>query len=201
MKKGDVMLKWLAPPSWEDLRSSPEYQKAKRIAEEFTPTEEVSYQWVYQHALDQYKDVTETISDLDRKADGMIRYLAPGSGLVSMAAGFIVFSGKHPELAAIMAIGAVFIIGAMALSALAVLPHQQCLAPSVESALASAVHFKNENHAKGYWATAIQMAIEVKAFVADYKARRIELSYNFFAIALAWLVLATLLALTVNYFL
>lgn len=183
------MKKWFNSLSWEEIQNKPSYKQASEYARNFEAIEGKSYQWVYTHALEQFRDVTDTINDLDRKAYNMIRYLAPSSGIVSLMAGIIALTANYPWIILVLFVGTVLIICAMTLSAFAVLPQQQCLLPTVTEAFSIANHFKTEEDAKAYWAACIQTATEAKSIVADLKARRIAISYKMFVAALAWLFL------------
>src|SRR5437016_7895 len=66
------------------VESSPELAQAAEFSRNFTPREGVNYEWVIAYAKDQWNSLETVFKQLDDKADGVIKYLSGGTGLLAI---------------------------------------------------------------------------------------------------------------------
>jgi hypothetical protein len=68
----------------ESIENHPDHQAAVAFMQTVEGKEGVDYQWVFDHAKLLWEDRQKTLSDLDAKADGIIRYLGGGTALFTL---------------------------------------------------------------------------------------------------------------------
>lgn len=193
------MIEWLKNPKWDDLKADAQYKETEKFAKEFEPQEGKSYKWVYNHALYQFNDITEALNDLDKKADSMIKYLAPSSGILGTVFVYFLSQGNYTGIIILVLFGVFLVIVSMALSVYSLMPLTQSMLPSIRQAIEAAEYFSDENQACGSFVTGIDLAIKMKRHINRIKAVRIKWSYRIFFIALFWLFFITPLIYVIFY--
>lgn len=175
-----------------------EYKKIYNYGKSFEPQKDISYEWIYNHSMKQYGEVVDTLKDMDKKADSMIKYLAPSSGLLSIVLGLISLNMNSVWLLISITTGVALLIGAMVFSLMAVKPMQQCILPTTTNALEIQEYFKDDNFAKGDFAICIEGAVQILSYVNHIKARRIDFSYRLFMGAVTWLLVTMIIFLFIS---
>jgi len=168
-----------------------DYNKAIDFANSFNPQSDCAYGWVYEHSLSLYNQTSESINDLDKKADNMIKYLVPGSGLLGLFVSYIALSRGNFMIGLYAFIGIIFVIGALIYAVSALMPSDYALLPSVKSALNKADNYPQTEQAKAKFASIIAIAISGQLSAIEYKYKKVDISYILFIYSIIWLFLLT----------
>jgi hypothetical protein len=86
--KESMLLRWR---QWQRAGSHPyqesaEYQQAVAFRQQFTPKDNIQYDWVCEYAQESYRWLHDIFSSLDEKADSVVKHLSSGTGLLALGA-------------------------------------------------------------------------------------------------------------------
>ena len=190
------VFKWFRPLNWEDIESDPNYIATRDFTKSFKPEKDVNYSWIYQHSKALFDDISAMIRNQDTKAENLMRYLAPGSGLIGIAlVWFNSLNGSELYINILVAVGMGFLILGMLSCLSALVPHQQASIPSVKDAVESCEYYNDGNRATAAFSKGIALAIAAKLVVNSRKASLLHLSYWFYAIGLIVLIVSMVIIL------
>lgn len=126
---------------------------------------------------------------LDDKADKMIRYLSPTSGILGIIS-ILITDGRYNDFIGIISLaGITLLVISIVLAAVSLKPCSHYLLPSVKEAIEAAEYYDNDELASGSFATGIGIAIEQNMTINEAKATLIQWSYGLFVFAVALLFL------------
>jgi hypothetical protein len=195
--------------SWADIKKHPQYLAAQKASEEFDPRDGISYQWMYDMALERLRDAKSTIINIDNKAHDMAKYLGPGSAILGTGFSILAFKGVTLLQGVLVVIGLAIV--SLVLSVIAsfrvVVPHQQTLGLPIKNIAEVIHHFAEaenvdtkksqavavEEKARGYCAIGIEESVAVLKIVADHKSARLKTSHIFFVVSFCLFLLAFLI--------
>jgi hypothetical protein len=168
------------------ITSDPEFQSARHFKEVIRPGSDTEYDWVCEHAKEQYERGRKTWSTVDDKANEVIKYVGGGTGLVTVG----VLTTLRPETAALVAYTVPAIIlswVAVTLAALARRPQAAAEPPSIETAFHYANAYKEGANVRflGQW----HLACEILDIALRRKTALLAWSVWSFLAALALLLL------------
>lgn len=194
------MRNWLRSLSKAELKSNSHYREAEEFARAYKPAKGRSYRWAYEDAIAAFDRATDAVGALDRKAESMIKYVAPGTGLLGLAFAILAHTLNISIYAGVLVVvGIVALLLSMVSCLLSLWPHRQTLTPGVHHAL-QCVDYEDydSEQAMGLFATGIDWATVGKIIVADLKAKYVRFGYASFIVGfvlifggLSWVVLAT----------
>ena len=183
----------LKPLSVSDIESHGDYKKAADFSDAFEPEKDKPYGWLYEHAMHLLRDANQSVAALDVKAENMVRYVGPGSGLMSIAVAWLA-SGEFfigSELARYVIIAGLTLFMFATISALlSLLPHHKAIAPPVDDVLGAIEKYDSKDEAMAKAATGIEISVEVMIIVAEEKAGYLLASYWAFFLGFALLAIS-----------
>jgi len=170
----------------KELRRNHRYREAEQFAQDYEPIKGRSYQWVYEDAVRAFNRATDAINTLDRKAEGMIKYVTPGTGLFGLAFAILAQAFDVSMYAGVLvAIGIAGLLASIISCLLSLCPHQQTLTPSVHRALQCADYEEYDSEqAIGLFTTGIGWATVGKIILTDIKATYLRFAYRSFTAGL-----------------
>lgn len=187
---------WFRPLKWSDIEAHPDYLAARTYTKAFNPNVAVDYSWIYEHSRVLFDDVSIMVRNLDIKAENLLKYLAPSSGLIGLALIWINSHGCNElYINVLITIGMAFLVFGIWSCLLSIMVHQQASVPSIENAIELAEYYKDKNRAMASFSTGIMSAIAVKLIVDNRKATYINWAYFFYAIAITITILCIILIL------
>ena len=158
-------------------------KEAIEYSKKYNPKKDKEYKWVYEHAKEQYDRVEHIFRTLDNKADSMIKYLSPTSGILGIALTYITSYKICSWISYIGLAGIFFIVIAVVLATLSLKPRNYVLLPSIRNAIEAAEYYENDNLASVSFATGIGIAVAQNMESNEFKAKFTKWSYWFFAFA------------------
>ncbi|MEW6411480.1 MAG: hypothetical protein AB1483_03295 [Candidatus Zixiibacteriota bacterium] len=182
----------LKPLDQKTIEADPRYARADEFMRSFEPLDNRSYEWVYEYAIRTFEMADRSLDTLDAKAESMVRYLGPGSGilgvgLASLAASEI--SVRKPELV-IVAFGVMCILAAILAAFRALLPHPHTFGASVQDATKVAGHYDDRDKCLGYCAAGLGVSIAVLRIVSEKKAQQLRWCHGLFFAGIAAFLIA-----------
>ncbi len=183
-RKGDIMTIWFRSMKQKDIESHPDYRAAREFAKAFEPKRGRSYKWVYDDAMRAFDLITDSIAVLDRKAENIIKYIAPGTGLLGLAFAWLAQS-NHVNLWAgiLVLVGAVALTLSMINSLLSLRPHRTTFTPDTKDALNCANYEDYDSEqALGMFATGVNSSTVGRMILAARKAAYVQRAYKFFIV-------------------
>lgn len=179
---------WFSMQSF--IQESPEFQGAWDFQLSYDPDPELDYGWVAEHSADEFKRLSRDVDSLDEKADSLIRYLAAGSGFVSLAA---LFSGTEPKailfLLVVPTLLLLFI--ALCLAVMARKPQFYSAPPYTQEAFGFVDYFKGSG-ARYRFAAKVGAASVAMKLANEFKAIHIRWAFRFFIYGVGYLVISTI---------
>jgi hypothetical protein len=172
------------------VHESPEFLKAWDFQLSYNPNPELDYQWVAEHSTDEFKRLSCAVDSLDEKADSLIRYLAAGSGFISLA---MLLGGAQSEalLFLIVMPTLLFLLIALCLAVMARKPQLHPAPPYTQEAFEFVDFFKNAG-ARYRFAAKVGSASVAMKLVSEFKAVHVRWAFRFFIYGVAYLVVATI---------
>ena len=178
-------MRLLRPLSQSEVESDDLYREAVTFMNDFKPLEGRSYDWVYEHAIRTFDRANEGIDYLDKKAESMVRYLGPGSGLLGVLFTRYVTPEVHQEWvtmvpAVVGAAGVLCIIAAIFAALRVVVPYPHTYGASVQDATKVAEEFGDRDKCLGYYATGLAVSIAILRIVSKKKAQQLSWCHGLF---------------------
>lgn len=171
----------------QKVETDPRYQEAVTFAQTYEPNSGIEYDWVADHALEEYKRLEGTVEVIESKADSLIRYLGAGSGLIALA-----FAYSVPDrgwLGIIQIFPALFaLLVAIFYAARARTPEKLPMPLHTKSAFKYADAY-SATVARASFAAMTGAAAFGLALAATEKARLVRWAFRLFIFAVSWLVL------------
>jgi hypothetical protein len=185
-RKDNIMRNWFRYLSKEEIEANPDYREAGEFTQTYKPIKGRSYRWVYDDAIRAFDRATDTILILDQKAESMIKFVAPGTGLLGLAFVWLVLSLNACLWATVLiGIGIVLLCISMVSSLLSLSPHRSTFTPGVEGALECADTPEYDcEQALAKFATAVDWSTVGRIIVADFKGKYVRFAYKFFTFGL-----------------
>lgn len=171
----------------EDVRQHESYRAAEKFANDFKPITNESYKSLFDYSRSVFSGAEDAITSLDTKAWNMVRYLGPGSGILSV--GLASFASNGLNIMIPIVPGIVFIIVAIILALRAIMPCEQTLGASIESTLRLMEKYKNEDQSLGHITAGLVKSTVYLRIVADKKAALIRRCHLFYSVGLFCIVL------------
>lgn len=180
------MIGWFRPIKQEDIESHPDYRAAREFTKAFEPQKGRSYKWVYDDAMRAFDLITDTITVLDRKAENIIKYIAPGTGLLGLAFAWLAKNACINMWAGIVVLAGILALVLSTLNSLSSLqPHRTTFAPDTKDALDCADYEDYDSEqALGLFAAGVNSCTVGRMILADQKAACIQRAYRYFSVGL-----------------
>jgi len=197
MSRWFCWLKWFCPVRQNDINKNIEYLKIDTFINEFEPKANIDYTWVYEHAVRLYDDVSKMNRLLDSKAQNLVQYLAPSSGLIGIAIAWFNLQNNNMIYVYIpIFLGILLLLASMLHCLLVLMPHQQSTFPSVRGAIESAESYENENNkAKAMFSLGIESSIVIKCIINNVKAKYLQTAQWLFFSGFGLIILSILVIL------
>lgn len=172
------------------------FVKALSAARAYTPKAGTDYTWVAEHAVREYQRLELMFSYLDEKADGLIKYLAAGSGLLSFAFSPALRAGSW--LSGLQACPTLlFLVAAIFFAAKARTPVKVPLIPLTKDALAYADSYPSEV-AVANFAAMTGVSSTALTLVITEKSKLVRSSFRMLVFAISWLALSVIIPLVTH---
>jgi hypothetical protein len=78
------------PLNMDDIKEDERYRNAKIFQDDFDPSENKQYKWIYDYSISMLKNANDSIAQIDGKVEHMVRYVGSGAGILGI--GFGLFS-------------------------------------------------------------------------------------------------------------
>lgn len=181
-RKGDIMTNWFRPLRRADIESHPDFRAAREFTKELEPKKGRSYGWVYNDAIRAFDRATDTVRVLDQKAEGIIKFIAPGAGLLGLAFAWLASTNCVSLWAGILVVVGIVALALSMVSALLSLgPHQTTFTPGVEDAINCADYADYDaEQAMAKFAAGVDSSTVGRIILADRKATYMRRAYGFF---------------------
>jgi hypothetical protein len=186
-RKGDIMRNPFRPLNETELRSNPEYKEAVEFVKTYEPTKGRTYQWAYDNVMHAFDQATDTINILDRKAENMVKYIVPSTGLLGIALAWLAISLRSSMWPALLiGTGIVLLSVSMISSLLCISPHRFPFPPSIRGALLECADNPkyDSEQAMAKFAAALDRTTVGRIIVADFKGKYVRFAYKSFALSL-----------------
>lgn len=169
------------------------FASALSAARAYTPKTGTDYTWVAEHAIREYERLELMFSSLDEKADGLIKYLAAGSGLLSLVFIQTLRSGNWVSALQVCPT-LLLLVAAIVFAARARTPVKTPLIPLTKDALAYADSYPREVAMANFAAMTGVSSVALTLVIAE-KAKLVRSSFRMLVFSIAWLALAVTLPL------
>ena len=172
------------------------YRKALAEAEEFEPKPEAKYRWVYEYAMTIFMESRASTANLEKKAQNIISFLAPGSGVIAIAIGIFPPReyGVHAITIICSAVALVMLGFAVWFAFQAMKPSTWTLGPTIRETINAAEYYaKNEND-YGYQANMLEVSKTRMCLLMEAKATKLTRSFQCLSIAFLAIGIAALSA-------
>ena len=158
---------------------------AKKFRKEFVPKDK-DYDWVYLYSQKWFNMINENIIYIDDKADNMLKYLAPSSGLLGILA--ILLQTKYGDLwlSVLSLIGIGFIVSSICVCINILWATDFALPPATRTAITKADEYSTSSQAKAKFSTSIDVAAIQNISVIEYKSQQLNIAYWLFAFGIGW---------------
>ncbi|MFH1373734.1 MAG: hypothetical protein ABII79_08070 [bacterium] len=175
------------------------YKKTQEFARQFTPKKNINYKWAYEYALKTLMNAREATLNLEHKAERMIHFLAPGTGIVTGI--LTLWSSSNVGFQWIVLIPAIVAIGcliaAVTFAFRVLFPSEWTLGPLVKNAVLVAEQYPDtETMAMGYQSTVLAASVTWMCILMDLKGQQVKYSYR----ALLTGMLFAIISVIISYF-
>ena len=196
MLKNIISKMWFKNISITNIKEDDNYKKAFEFSKNFNPKSQKSYDLLYEIAILKYNEINNSVRILDEKADSMIKYLAPSSGLLGIVLGFAVLKDGSGLINIIITIGILLIllsiIFAVIFAVYARSPQEEYMLPSISGLSKIVEGYEEESQIKAKIASVIDNTTIAQILICNKKAIKLNYSFNLFVIALIFLLIASL---------
>jgi len=171
------------------VESDPIYRRAVEYAQMYHPDLSKDYSWVHASSLEEYKRLEARVDKLDEKADGLIRYLGAGSGLIALISTYTTVDWFTFSIQIIPALILFFL--ALVFSGVARKPEKLPIPPHTRTAFEYADAYEKEE-AKASFAAMVGAASIGLALASTYKGALIRRAFFCFILGIMWMAITAI---------
>lgn len=169
---------------------------AKKLADEWVPTDGVGYEWVFKYAMDRYASMHSAFKELEDKAASIVTYLTSGVGILTIGALAAIAEGKIDKSVlkcSLPAIGCA--VAALVCALLSRRTMSTYYLPPIDGAMQLANHAITEERGKAIFAAQAHLCVTMMKPVLKRKAGFIELSMRLAVVSVVLMVIPVLVAI------